>query len=356
MSYSLVSSYGTDYAVDWDIVERLCMSYWRSHYQLQLSETKETSERTLNPFSWALPTIKTVDVDWDKVREKSHLACIKDMFDYSSRAPKDMRGVALDVRWKVDNTAVNKRLFTSDLKDVQSANISAMQDSESNYTGMIEAARFVRDTSADVVAIGSTIATGGAAAGLLGASSALKGVYKYQDTGSAGAAVLYGGGSLVLGYFKIGGKEASKAGELVLIIAQGAMETGTSYVAGDSFSKAAERGLLKIASTGASQALFSAPIVKAVFSKIPVPFNVFAVTPEAPVGGMIDVANKLLEKTGKKLTEKGVKAGINALGGGSSATGPNTSSAGVADEAPVENVGLLNFAIVNMKRGIGQGW
>jgi hypothetical protein len=356
MTYSLVSSYGTEYAVDWDIVERLCMSYWQTHYQLRHSETTETSERTWNPFSWAMPTIKTIDVKWDKVREDAHIACIKDMFDYSQRAPKDMRGVALDVRWKVVNTASNKRMFTNDLKGVQAANVAAMQDAESDYAGLIDAARFVRDTSADVVAIGSTIATGGAAAGLLGASSALKGAYKYQDTGSAGAAVLYGGGSLLVGYFKIGGKEVGKAGEVVLIIAQGAIETGTSLVAGDSFSKAAERGALKIASTGAAHALFSAPIVKEAFSRIPIPFNVFAKTPEAPVGGMIDVANKLLEKTGKKLTEKGVKAGISAVGGDSSSLGPNTTSSGIVDEAPVENLGLLDFAIVNMKKGIGHGW
>ncbi len=355
MAYSLVTSYGTDYAVDWDVVERLCMSHWRTHYQLYHSETIETSQRTLNPFSWALPSIKSVDVNWDKVREDAHVACAKDMIVYSSQAAKDMRGVALDLKWKVERTAVNKRTFTADLKKVQSANTTAIQEAESDYQGMIDVARFVRDTSADVVAIGSTIATGGAAAGLLGASSALKGVYKYQDTGSAGAAVLYGTGSLVLGVFKIGGAKLSGKEEYVLIIAQGMLEAGPSLAAGDTFAEAVERGGLKIASAGAAQALFSSSVVKEAFAKMPIPFTVFASTKDTGPNMMIDIANELVGKGGKKLTEKGAKKGLTAAIGSSQPAGQRTSS-GFADEVPLDDLLLLDLSIVNMKKGIGHGW
>ena len=97
MSYQLVNCLGTEFAVDWDVIERLNMSYWRTHYQLYHSETVETSDRNWNPLSWSLPTVRTIEVDWDKVRNDAHTACVKDMFDYSSRANREMRDVANDM-------------------------------------------------------------------------------------------------------------------------------------------------------------------------------------------------------------------------------------------------------------------
>jgi hypothetical protein len=210
-----------------------------------------------------------------------------------------------------------------------------MQRAENDYTGLIDACRFIRDTSADVVAIGSTIATGGAAVGLLGASSTLKGVYKYQDTGSAGSALLYGAGSMVLGAFKISGAKLTTGGEYALIIAQGFLDTGTSLTAGDNFARSIEKGALKIASAGSAQALFSASWVKAVFSKMPIPFNVFSVRSQGGVNVMqTDIADKLVEKGAKKLVEKGIKKSISAGVSSSPSTEaqPKTASAGLMDE------------------------
>lgn len=66
-------------------------------------------------------------------------------------------------------------------------------------------------------------------------------------------------------------------------------------------------------------------------------------------------ANQVVEKTVKKVTEKVAKSAA------SSALQPpkapsRTTSAGIANEAPIEDVFLLNFSIVNMDRGIGNGW
>jgi hypothetical protein len=112
----------------------------------------------------------------------------------------------------------------------------------------------------------------------------------------------------------------------------------------------------KVASAGSAQLVFSSSWVKNVFARMPVPFTVFAKTPNAPPGGMIDVANELVEKTAKKLTEKGVKVGLKAGMRGSSSVAPTTTSSGFADEVPIEDTFLLNFGIVNMQKGIGHGW
>ena len=305
MSYTLVKCLRSEYAVDWDIVERLCMSYHISLSQLDDSRNITWSESTWNPFRMVaskltLPELTTVEVDWDKVRHDAQSACVSDMFKYSQNAAKDMPGIAEDVKWKVKQTSVNRNNFTNNLKDVQSANTTELQRVEDKYTGIIDVLQFIRDTSADVVTIGATIATGGAAVELLGTSSALKGIYKYQDTGKSGSAVLCGAGSMILGVFKISGA--------ALIIVQGVLETGTSLLAGDTFARAIGKDALKIASAGSAQALFNASWVKTVFAKIPIPFSVFSVVSREGVNVMeTDMADKLVEKGARKLAEGGTR-------------------------------------------------
>jgi hypothetical protein len=359
MAYTMVDSGRSRYAVDWDVVERLCRSYWSAYYQYQYSTLNTMSESTwYNPFSWSMPDIRTVDFDWDKVHSSTASAVIRDMFDYSRRAVSDMRGVAEDVKYKVEQTSTMTRSLRDWLREVQDQNVAAMQKAESDYTGLIDACRFVRDTSTDIIAIGSTIATGGAATPLLAGSSALKGIYKYQDTGSAGAAVLYGAGSMALGVFKVGGAKLTTGGEYALIVAQGFLEGGTSLASGKSFGEAVAAGGLKIASSGAAQAVFGSSIVKSIFQKMPVPFTVYSETWRSGVEYMAeDVADKLAEKTTKKLFEKGVKAGIKSLTGSSKQPAPpGGSGSGFIDDVPFQQMGLLYFSIVNMDKGVGHGW
>jgi len=361
MAYTMVNSGRTQYAVDWEVVERMCRSYWLAYYQNQYSELNKMSESTwYNPFSWSMPEIRTVDFDWDRVNSATASAVVRDMIDYQRRAASDMRGIAYDVKFKLEQTGTISRGLRDWLREIQDQNVSAMKQAERDYTGLIDACRFVRDTSADIVAIGSTIATGGAASGLLVGSSALKGVYKYQDTGSAGAAVLYGAGSMMLGAFKVGGAKLTTGGEYVLIVAQGILEGGTTLASGKSFGDAVTAGGLKIAGSGAAQALFGSQLVKTIFQKMPVPFTVYSETWRSGVEYMAeDVADKLLEKTSKKLVEKGVKAGLSYAGKrltAESAPSGDGSGSGLIDDVPFEKLGLLYLSIVNMEKGIGHGW
>lgn len=362
MAYSIVKCRRTEFAVDWEVVERLCMSYWLTAYQLELSNAVTLSQSTwYNPFSWKLPEIQTVDVDWDAVRDRARARCAADLFAYGQQAGSSMPDIAAEMEVRVQQTAVQRRNFVNWMKDLQATNLRAMEAAVDDYRGLIEASRFVRDTSADVVAIGSTIATGGAAAGLLGASSALKGYGKYQDTGRVGASVLYGTGQLVLGAFKIGGAKLTASQEYTLIIAQGVLEGGTALAAGDGFAKAVTAGGLKVASAGSAQALFGSAWVKNIFARIPVPVNVWLpVRNEPGWKAFEDVSGPLLEKTAKKAFEKGVKAGLGAAGKAPAAAEPpaadRRSASGYMDHAPVEQMLLLYLSIVNMEKGIGRGW
>ena len=68
MSYTMIRSGSSEYAVDWGVIQRFCMSYWTTYYQLWYSDTIKLSESTwYNPLSWSLAAIQTVEVDWEKV-------------------------------------------------------------------------------------------------------------------------------------------------------------------------------------------------------------------------------------------------------------------------------------------------
>ncbi|MDH3351368.1 MAG: hypothetical protein OEM51_07450 [Gammaproteobacteria bacterium] len=355
----MIDNYGTQFAVDWDIVARLNRSYHTSQCQWDLAETRDMSQSNwYNPFSWDLPTTRTVDVDWSSVRETAQRHADADMNDYRAEAKHDMQYVARDLEYKLERTAENRRKFTNLLREVQRENHAEIENAVDEYDGMINVARFVRDSSADIVAVGSTIATGGAAAGLLGASSALKGVYKYQDTGKAGAALLHGGGSLVLGMFKVGGNKLTSGAEYTLIMAKGMLEAGTSLAAGDSLGKAVEQGGLKIASDGAAQILFSSALVKQVFQRMPVPFNVWSVVQRSGQEfHAVDVANELVAGGVKKVAARTAKGQAKSmLRGGDNHPIARTNVAGFANDVPVEKKLLLYFGVVNMSKGIGHGW
>lgn len=359
MAYTMIDNQRTQFAVDWETVARLNRSYHRSEFQWRLSTVTKMSESSwYNPFSWSLPTTKTVDVEWPKVREHEKYASDADIAHFRQVASSDMRAVAEEMQYQVEQTSANLVQFKRQLKDVQIENATAIEASVNDYEGMVEAARFVRDTSADVVVVGSTIATGGAAAGLLGAGSVMKGMAKYQDTGSAGAALLQGGGTLFLGAFKIGGTKLTAGAEYTLIIAKGALESGTSLVAGDSLGTAIEKGGLKIACAGAAQLVFSVPLAKTVFERMPLPFTIWSTKIATDSGWMqTDVANKMAAGATKKLFERGTKTAAKSALGGTSPNPPIRSQVcGLADQVPIEKKILLNFSIVNMNKGIGHGW
>lgn len=141
-----------------------------------------------------------------------------------------------------------------------------------------EVATVVRDLSATVLVVGAAFLTGGAAAGVLGTGSALKGVGKYEESGNIGAGVLEASGTFVVGLINVApalaesGKAvtlaqrwAPAAGEtsvaILLIGAQtdAALEVGKSAIDGASAKEAFEKGgvrfLTDVASGGVGMKL-----------------------------------------------------------------------------------------------------
>lgn len=364
MGYTQLTSGRTRYAVDWGVVERFIRSYWFIYYQCEYSKPRPLQESTwYNLFSWSMPEIQTVDTDWEKVASSTHRAVANQMADYRKRSALHMRDIAYDVKQKLEQTHSMKRDLKSWLRDIQKDNIAAMQAAENSYTGLVEACRFVRDTSTDIVAVGSTIATGGAAVGLLAGGSMLKGVYKYQDTGRLGASILQGTGSMLLGAFKIkAAPTLSKSGEYVLIVAQGALEGATALASGKSFGDAVAKGTIKIATASGAKWAFDREFVKNLFKHMPVPFTVWV--PEKTASGLrvhVERSEELVAGATKKVVERRAGDKLSAAANARTASSaqsraPAEPSAGLIDNVPFFEMGLLYFSIVNMDKGIGHGW
>jgi len=91
-------------------------------------------------------------------------------------------------------------------------------------------ATFLRDASATMLVVGSTLLTGGAAAAVLGAGSVLRGTGKYQDTGNVGAAVLTTSLTFSFGMFPlaVASSPPLTAGERAVMIVVGVLSDTTS--------------------------------------------------------------------------------------------------------------------------------
>jgi hypothetical protein len=365
MGYTQLTCGRTRFAVDWGVVERFIKSYWFSYYQREYANARTLQDSTwYNPFSWSMPRIQTVDTDWDKVASATRREVARQMADYRRRAGREMSDIAYDVKYKLQQTYAIKREMRDWLREIQDANVAAMQEAERSYTGLIEACRFVRDTSTDIVAVGSTIATGGAAVGLLAGSSVLKGTYKYQDTGRVGASVLHGAGSMLLGAFKIkGAKPLSRSGEYVLIVAQGTLEGATALASGKSFGEAVAKGSIKIATASGAKWAFDREVVKNVFRYMPIPFTVWV--PEKTPGGLrvnVDRTDEVVAGATRKVVERvaggKLSAAVNGLAAKAApaAAPASSASASLIDNVSFYDMGLLYFSIVNMDKGIGHGW
>jgi hypothetical protein len=360
MTYWMLENDRGTYAVDWDVVNRLVRSYHRAVLRESCSKEYTTSDsRWFNPFSWSLPDIRSLDVDWDKVNGRLN-GVADDAFNrLAEEATRDVRGVYRELDWMVSDTGRRTAAFTDRLGALQTENMSRINSAVESYGAQIEAAKFVRDTAADGLMVGASIATGGAGLAILGGGSAMKGWAKYQDTDNAGAAVMTGVGSFTFGAFKLGGAKLTGTEEAVVTILQAQWETGVALAEGKSLGKALATGSLKLSGPFVDR-FFKLGPVKTMLERACVPIAITVTT----AGGVENIASTVAAKwlaksVQKQVVERGGKAVINSLGRPTAPAGGASTSqvyrSEVIERATLTDQRLLTLAIVNMSKGIGRG-
>ena len=351
MAYELVQSGSTQFAIDWDIVRRIVKSYHTAYLQYQYSREVAMSDSAwYNPFSWSLPDLTHVEVDWDSVQTGTQIETDFDVQEMREKAKTNAAEVARRLEAMIDATRTNKEYFVDKMGAAQTKNMQAINKAVDDYDSHIEVARFVRDRSADGLMVGASVMTGGAAVAVMGAGSVLKGQGKFQDTGSVGAGVMEGVGSFAFAYVKLG-KTFSFKQDMMLALVQAPYKAGTELVGGATLSKAALSGGLKL--TGpAVDMLFKIGPAKTLFDKVAIPLMI-------NYGGK-NVASSVLSKfTGKAVQggiELGAKKSLLGSSNGNGATNGNSAQGQLIAEATLSDKYLLYLGFVNMSKGIGHGW
>jgi hypothetical protein len=372
MTYWLLDNDHAQYAVDWDVVLRIIRAYHRSVLRFTLAHVSTASDSAWYwPPSWSLPEIQTVEVDWERIRGGVDRYGDADFATLAEIATCNVPEMARQLRWMVAETSRFTRHFLDLQASTQSENAVRIQNAIESYSGAIEVARFVRDTSADGLMVGATIMTGGAGAALLGSASALKGYGKYQDTDSVGAAVMYGAGNFVFGAFKVGGATLSFKQDLVLAIVQAQWESGVALVEGKSLVDALATGSLKITGPFVDrffrlqgiQRLIGCGCIPITITQKPTAFGMNF----ARLVGHLDetqaarniattvVAKSLAKVTQKQGVERGGKKMLQRLHSAGAMPTYARSGPALMESVTLTDDTLLTLAIVNMAKGIGHG-
>ncbi len=355
MGYEWVQNGNTQFAIDWDIVRRILKSYWIAKLQYDYGQVVTLSDSNwYNPLSYSLPDISHIEVDWDQVQRDAAGQVEGDLATLREYVKSNAAGVGYKLEDVVYRAASYKNQFVDWMGSVQTDNMHAINKAVEDYESKIEISRFVRDTSAEGLMVGASVMSGGAAVGVMGAGSFLKGEGKFQDSGSVGAGVMEGVGSFVFAYVKLGKKFSFKE-DMVLAMVQGEWKADTELVGGASVGKAALSGALKLTGPAVDRAFKIGPM-KTIFDKVAVPI---VITYDGK-----NVASDVLSKFGAKMVQKqGIeKAGKNfLLGLGSSSTGSGGTArprgqGGIIDQTTLTNTYLLYLGYVNMNNGIGRGW
>lgn len=346
MAYELVQNSATQYAVDWPILARFVRSHEMAKHRARLASVKTVSQTTWNPFSWSLPEISSVEVPWDDVTARASVATFLRVNELRNVGDTQMRYVAIKVRDMIRETDRLNTRFLELMASTQSENMTRVNKSVASYDSKIEIAKFLRDTSADGLMVGATVLTGGAATAVLAGGSALKGYGRYEDTDNVVSGVMTGVGSFAFGAFQIGGLQKG-----AIVIMQASWETGTCLVEGKGFAESVATGSLKLAGLGVDK-VFKLGVVQSLLGKAAVPMAITLAGSDVTKKVVEGMAKKIVQK---QVAERGGKMAIKAMKAGFGDT-PNVERPSVLHDATYADELMLDFAVVNMDKGIGQGW
>lgn len=205
---------------------------------LRAEKIKARSQITSVENGFLMPTTYLFETDWNGLRadvDQETNTFYMDAAERLSRDPASMRANLLGMiaRGRSDFNAVEamRRRATRQSSESISNNVEGWETA-------LAVAQFTRDTSATILVVGAGLLSGGAAFGVLGAGSVLRGTATYQDTGNVGAAVINGSGTFIVGMVGIaGGNPALMRSEQIQLMfvgsgLQGGVQGAQSLVEG----------------------------------------------------------------------------------------------------------------------------
>jgi hypothetical protein len=236
------------YAIDWDVLVRVCRSFVRA--QAILSHSKVIEEKQL--FG---PDISWVEVDWDAVKrtvDRDAPVVCKAVQSAVLTSPV----MAADyVRTIVEETKFYRDRFTETQTRCSRESMKAINASVDRGQKGVAALTAIRDLSADFVMVGATVLSGGTAAAAIGGGALLKGSYKWQDTKSFSAGLFTASTELLFAAIplklKTMGVVKDQIGRLVLAKVKAGVEVAkTVYIDHQTVTEGVVAGALKMNDPG----------------------------------------------------------------------------------------------------------
>lgn len=293
--------------IDWSVVKMIIRNYM--HYDSILRHSRMNAISQVdwyNPFSWAMPTMMQYEVDWSSQNIDKEYLSGEMLAEFVQRASESVASLKVKLANLIQLTHEKKLQFRSNLQSASKQTSENINKAVNTYNRLTDGARIVRDTSAEVVLVGATVLSGGAAAGAIAAGSAMKGIATYQDTGSVGAALIETTGTVIISIIPLG-RKATGAVALTkkeLVAYEGAVlflevqfEVAKGLASGESLKSALAKGGVKVVSTGAghlSGNILSTPAVKDIMSRTGLPAKYLISRTSRQLGDSTELTSKVI--------------------------------------------------------------
>ena len=166
---------------------------------------RESATKIPNKEGVGLPTTYHYKFDYKKAKSAGLLAAgaaVQRVFDLVTKSELNLQcgspiGLGLEVKHLRDHLFQMERAAEKAKQEIITLNKAASKESMANIASTVTAwkgakwgAELIRDGSTEFILLAAATLTGGTSYAVMGAASFAKGLFKYQDTENAGAALL----------------------------------------------------------------------------------------------------------------------------------------------------------------------
>lgn len=302
MAWEIFQSTDGAYLIDWAGLARIVRSCQRA------VAMKVYSELVISEKHWIGPDLWSVQVNWDKVNLETTTRTELELRRFNDAAKRSMQRELKGLVSMMEDADDARDVFQDRMAEAQHKTMQNIESSVHKGEIGVKVATVVRDTSAEIVMVGATYVTGGAAAPLLtGLGAGMKGAFVYQDTGKADKALATFSTNLLLGAadLKVGaairglGSASERIGmAIVWAKTKATLDVPKSLIEGKAMKQAASGGGAKlIASTPATAGV---EYLKGVLGE----GEAWAIPVEVALNIMQDKAGEAMSELGEKAEKK----------------------------------------------------
>lgn len=303
MPWETLKSNDGIYLINWDGLSRVIRTCKRAEAMNAYSEIKTEKGESggWQVLGMRLPDLHTVEVDWQRVNLETNTRTENELRSFYAGARISMKAQLRNLVQMMEQADDDRDSFHEKQAEAQSKTQENIESRVETAETIVEGLKEIRDTSGEIVMVGATYMSGGAAVAFTAGGSAMKGFFAFQDTGRADRAVATFSTNLLMGAFdlKVGAltkvmKTADKIGIGILWAKSKAiLDVPKSLIEGKSLKQAVSGAAVKL--------IFSTPGaagVEGLKAKLGEEAEDWAIPVEV-------LLNRIQDKLGDKLGESG---------------------------------------------------